>query len=232
MRVNAILKNSCNSWRIVSSKMRSKYLAPNLVSEIASKMPPVSRKVWLLMNDTGLRISDAVKIKYRDIDKKGQIHYKAVKTGKEGVAPVSGDVLTLFGRGRNKPKNDYVFKSLKNPSKHVHRSTVYRHIKKACELCGVDASGVSTHTGRKNFAVRDFRENGLGKTMHDLQHSDVGTTLLYALSDDPIPELFARVKKLEERVDELVEICDMLLEKVVDVDKPLNVVLASTKKGG
>lgn len=194
-----------------------------MVARIAGHMKGDSRTLWLLMNDTGLRVSDAVKLRYSDIDSDGRIHYKSQKTGKTGIISVSGAVLSLIPR---KKSDDFVFKSARNPKKHIHRSTVFRHIKQACSLCGINAEGIAPHSARKSFAVKDFRENGLGKTMHDLQHSSPATTLFYALSDDPIPEIFKELRRIKKRLSELEEICDMIVNTVFDTDEPLKVSLS------
>lgn len=216
--------------------MQTKYITPQEVAKISARLPKVSRTIWLLMNDTGLRISDVVKLKYTDIDKKGQIHYTSTKTGKKGIAKPSSTVLSLIGR---KTVPEYIFKSAKNPKKHIHRSTVFRHIKTACKLCGINPDGIAPHTARKNFAVRDFRENGLGKTMLDLQHSSPATTLFYALSDDPIPQIFGQLKVLKQQINfnydkilELFEICDRIFERIENFDEPLPVKIADQKKAG
>ncbi|MBQ8574417.1 MAG: tyrosine-type recombinase/integrase [Clostridia bacterium] len=206
--------------------MRTKYITPDEVARIAADLKGHSRVIWLLMVDTGLRISDAVKLKYSDIDDKGQIHYKSKKTGKNGIAVPSGTVLALLGR---KVGSEYIFRSVKNPKKHIHRSTVFRHIKEACKKCGINADGIAPHSARKAFAVKDFRQNGLGKTMLDLQHSSPATTLFYALSDDPIPQIFSEIERIKGRVDDLFEICDTLHGLIVDIDAPCDVKL--TKKG-
>lgn len=203
--------------------MQTKYLSPDVVARIAAHMKGDSRTLWLLMNDTGLRVSDAVKLRYNDIDTEGRIHYKSQKTGKTGIISVSGAVLSLIQR---KKSSDYIFKSVRNPKKHIHRSTVFRHIKQACALCGINAEGIAPHSARKSFAVKDFRENGLGKTMHDLQHSSPATTLFYALSDDPIPEIFKEIRRIKKRLSELEEVCDMIVDTVFETDEPLNVSLS------
>lgn len=215
--------------------MRTNYIDPATVAKIASCLKGNSKIIWLLMNDTGLRISDAVKLRYNQIDSKGQIHYRACKTGKTGIIRVSGEVLALLGSRRD---DAYVFKSVKNPQKHIDRSTVFRHIKTACKKAGIDAEGIACHSARKAFAVRDFRENGLGQTMHDLQHSSPATTLFYSLSDNPIPMLFAQLKIIrqildmhQEKLDDLFDICDTLTEAVFDVDKPLAVKISDEKRG-
>lgn len=215
--------------------MRTNYIEPAEVAKIASCMKGHAKTIWLLMNDTGLRISDAIKLKYSDIDDKGQIHYTAVKTGKTGIIRASGEVLSLIPC---KKTDEYIFKSKSNPSKHIHRSTVFRQIKAACKRAGLDPAGIACHSARKAFAVRDFRENGLGQTMYDLQHSNAATTLFYSLSDNPIPRIFAEIKILKqvldmhyEKIAELFEICDSLCEKLVDIDEPIKVKLSDEKRG-
>lgn len=215
--------------------MRTNYIEPAEVAKIASCMKGDSKKIWLLMNDTGLRISDAVKLRYSDIDSKGQIHYKAQKTGKTGIIRVSGEILALLGRSDG---DSYVFRSRKNPSRHIHRSTVFRHIKQACKKAGIDPDGIACHSARKAFAVRDFRENGLGQTMHDLQHSSAATTLFYGLSDNPIPRIFAELRCIrqildmhQDKIEDLFDICDTLTEAVFDIDKPLDVKISDEKRG-
>lgn len=214
----------------------TKYIPPETVARLAATLKGDMRTIWLLMNDTGLRVSDVVKLKYSDIDAKGHIHYISTKTGKKGIAKPSGNVLALLGR---KNTDEYLFRSRKKPSRHVHRSTVFRNIKRACVLCGINPEGIATHTARKNFAVRDFRENGLGKTMHDLQHSNPATTLFYALSDDPIPQIFAQIEVIKkqldfhyEKIEELFEICDRILEKIIDIDAVGAVKISEQKKAG
>lgn len=215
--------------------MRTNFLEAQTVARIAQSLVGTVRVVWLLMNDTGLRVSDAIKVKYGDIDEKGNIHYLSTKTKKEGICAVSGNILCLLGKGR---AEEYVFKSTKFPNKHIHRSTVFKAIKKACIRCGIDPDGVGCHSARKSFAVRDFRENGLGKTMHHLQHSNPATTLFYALSDDPIPRIFADLKIIKQNLDfhyglieELRETLDGIFERIVDIDSPLDVKLTDEKRG-
>lgn len=193
--------------------MQSKFVTPCDSVNIAAKMPPNTRGVWLLMNDTGLRISDAIKVKHGDFDNFGYLHYKAVKTGKNGRVKVSQTFIDQYIVPDKKYKKRFVFVSPKNPQNHICRQTVYLHIKKACKLCGISDVGISPHSARKSFAVRDFREFGLGKTMHDLQHKDASTTLLYAMSDDPFPQLFERIKAIEEEQAEMLEKIDLIFDK-------------------
>ena len=47
----------------------------------------------------------------------------------------------------------------------------------------VNADGVSPHSLRKVYGVREYREHGMSAAQAGLQHSDIGTTELYVLSD-------------------------------------------------
>jgi len=188
------------------------------VSQIASKMPKLTRGVWLLMNDTGLRVSDAIRVKYADIDNYGYLHYIAKKTKKNGRAKLSDAFLSEF-IGENRA-DGYVFRSTQNPQKHVSRATVFRHIKKACLLCGINPEGIAPHSARKSFAVRDFREFGLGRVMHDLQHRDASTTLLYAMSDNAIEALYKELRKLQA---EMMSLSDKLDSQVKEITEKLDI---------
>ena len=106
----------------------------------------------------------------------------------------------------------YLFPSPYKPGKHVTRQTVFNHVKKACERLKIDSEGIAPHSSRKFFAVETFHDKGLGATMSALQHKDVGTTMIYALSDDALHKLIIRVRRLER-------ICEMLSDHVFGDDR-------------
>ena len=160
--------------------MQTRYLEPESVAKVANALSGHSRTIWLLMNEVGLRISDAVKIKHCHIGLDGTLWWTSSKTGKTASRKLTGEMLVLLAPRKDRP-NKYIFESQNVKAEHIHRTTVYRHIKKACDKVGINPEGIGTHTGRKSFAVKDFRENGLGRTMFDLQHSSAATTLLYSV---------------------------------------------------
>ncbi len=175
-------------------------------------MPHDTRGAFLLSMQTGVRITDALCAEVRDFDKSGFFHYVAHKTGKAGRAPVTEEFLRDYVKGRK--KGEYVFPSKRKKGAHVTRQTVFLHIKAACRRLGIDSTGIAPHTARKAFAVELFKHEGLGKTMHALQHRDAATTLLYALSDDPMPELLKRVERLEAVCKRLREDIEKLFDSV------------------
>lgn len=208
--------------------MITRYLEPEQVAGVANALPSRLRPIWLLMYATGMRVSDVIKLRECDIDTDGVVHWTAQKTGKSASRKLPGEVLAVIPRACN-DSEEWLFRSEKNPAKHIHRSTLFRHIKKACIKCGINPEGVGTHTARKSFAVKDYRENGLGKTMHDLQHSNASTTLFYALSDNPIPRVFQKLKEIDEKLTEFGEILDLLINAIFPPDEPLNVRISDEK---
>ena len=211
--------------------MVTRFLESEAVARVAEALKGHSRAIWLLMNATGLRISDAVKIRHCDISRDGVLFWTSTKTGKTASRKLPGEILAVLPLSRERP-NTFLFSSSKPGKEHIHRTTVYRHIKKACIKCGIDPVGVGTHSARKSFAVKDFRENGLGRTMFDLQHSSAATTLLYALSDNPIPRIFEKINLMQEQIDDLLDICDMLSNVLFPPDVPIPYKIRDEKKGG
>ena len=211
--------------------MQTRYLEPEAVAMVANALKGHSRTIWLLMNEVGLRISDAVKIKHCHISLDGVLWWTSSKTGKTASRKLSGELLLLLDPLEDRP-NTYIFQSKSRKAEHIHRSTVYRHIKKACKKIGMDPEGIGTHSARKSFAVKDFRENGLGRTMFDLQHSSAATTLLYALSDNPIPRILKKISLIDEEIQELYDICDMICNELWPPDEPVHYKLKEEKNAG
>lgn len=183
--------------------MRTRYIDGKILLLIAENMPYVSRGVFLLSYYTGVRVSDSVSATVGSFDESGFYHYKAHKTGKNGRYKVPQSFIDDYVPCKAKP-DEYIFRGRKTKT-HIARQTVYNHVKTACKRLGINPAGIAPHTARKSFAVEKFRRDGLGATMAALQHRDAGTTLLYALSDDPLPDLVYRLEKLEKVVEALAD---------------------------
>ncbi len=181
----------------------SKYIPEDKIIKIEENMPHLTAGVWRLCWETGVRVSDAVKAKYSDFDDHNKFHYTAQKTGKRGVATVSSYFIDTY-IGKSRPRK-YVFRSPRRPGKHITRQAVFNHVKQACERAGIDSAGISPHSARKHFAVELFHDKGLGATMSALQHREVGTTLLYALSDDALHDVIVRLRKLEKQMERVFD---------------------------
>lgn len=197
--------------------MQTRYLPLEQLMRIAEAMPHEPRGAFILSIQTGVRITDALSARACDFDAGGFYHYIAKKTGKAGRAPVTQDFIMEYVSGHD--GEAYLFPSpQKRKNAPLTRQSVFLHIKAACRKLGIDPTGIAPHTARKAFAVELFHREGLGKTMHALQHRDAATTLLYALSDDSTPELMRRLERLEAVVKQLQDDVNKLLDAVFGDD--------------
>lgn len=196
----------------------AKPLPKELLLSIYARMPRETRGIWLLMLETGVRVSDAVGACNGDFDAQGFYHYVAHKTGKPGRAKVSPDFIRSYV-DRERP-DDLLFPSKRRRNRPFTRQTVYNHIRKAAKLCGYDVEHISPHTARKSFAVDLYEKKGLGATMAALQHKDAATTLLYAMSDDPLGAIRRDISDIRDDLSELREILDMICTEIYGDEIP------------
>ena len=153
---------------------------------------------------TGLRVGDVLALKTADVQHGPRMTVREQKTGKSRRVywPAELRLRMLQQAGRV-----WVFEGRNDWRKHRTRSAVYKDLQRAARVfraSGVVPKGaqVSTHTGRKIYAVDEFRRTGsVGKVAallnHDEGHSEV--TLLYALAD----ELTRRLRALGLTVEEV-----------------------------
>lgn len=110
--------------------------------------------------ETGLRISDLLKLKYGQF--KGQktaFRIKEQKTGKFKTIRVSENMRQQIQDLKylvNKSDKDFIFSV--REGKPMSRTTAYRHLKRAGLHCGLDR--VSPHSLRKTYAMNKFIESG------------------------------------------------------------------------
>ena len=161
--------------------MRTRFLSHTEVERLRQAMRPQEWALCWLMSETGLRISDALELKWEDYDDESQsFTFTAKKTGKSGVACVTVELLRelrkLGGQG-------YVFKSPRRVGKPITRQAAWKRIKRACGDCGLPPRGIANHSFRKVFAVDTFRRGGLAAAKAALQHESAEVTEVYVLSD-------------------------------------------------
>lgn len=132
--------------------------------------------LWVSL-ETGLRIGDVVSLRRASLREDG-IHFRAKKTRKNGMAPISAALRkALAGRGK------WLFPSPSKAGAHLTRQAAWARIKRAANRAGVDIAGVSPHSLRKCFAVELYRERGFRAAQEALQHRNGMTTELYAFAD-------------------------------------------------
>ena len=130
---------------------------------------------------TGLRIGDVIKARWEDLDG-DTLHFRAQKTGKKGEARLTWQTVAALRR-RRKGSSVWLFPSPRDPDKHITRQALWYRIKRTARKARVPLDGVRPHSLRKVYAVREYHAHGLGAVSAALQHENMETTELYALSD-------------------------------------------------
>ena len=129
------------------------------------------------MDRTGLRITDCLRLRTEQLKTARPTVYEQ-KTGKHKRIFLN---RLLYNSLLEQGDGYYIFSGT-NKAKPLSRQAVYLSIKKAALLGGIKKN-VTPHSFRKRYAVRCYRRYGLIRTMKILNHDNLTTTLLYALSD-------------------------------------------------
>lgn len=129
---------------------------------------------------TGMRIGDVLKIRTEDI-KNNRLYYIAQKTKKPASVRLKKSLADKLLKNAN--GSVWCFPSPTKAGKHLTRQAAWARVKAAAVRAGLDPAGISPHAFRKTFAVDLFKKEGITAVMTALQHSNIQTTELYALSD-------------------------------------------------
>ena len=130
--------------------------------------------------NTGLRISDLLKLKVTDVRGKSHVEIKEQKTGKVKRFPILGNLQSMIEEyTKNKDLSEYLFKSRNGQNKPITRVQAYMILNNACRKCGIQ-DRIGMHSLRKTFSYHHYQ------TFHDvavlqylLNHSSPSITLRY-----------------------------------------------------
>lgn len=137
---------------------------------------------------TLLRVSDVMNLKMSDIyDDDGSVKNNAFihdkKTGKANtlyLKPVVNDLVNYkTWLDKNSLVSDWLFPSIKCPSRHITEKQFYKIMSRVGDLLNINYLG--THTMRKTGAYRVYTQSNynIGLVMHLLNHSSEAMTLRY-----------------------------------------------------
>lgn len=137
---------------------------------------------------TLLRVSDVMNLKMSDIyDDDGSVKNNAFihdkKTGKANtlyLKPVVNDLVNYkIWLDKNSLVSDWLFPSIKCPSRHITEKQFYKIMSRVGDLLNINYLG--THTMRKTGAYRVYTQSNynIGLVMHLLNHSSEAMTLRY-----------------------------------------------------
>lgn len=144
--------------------------------------------IWLIGSTTGLRISDILKLKYKQL-LQTSVSLKEQKTGKRRriyIRVIIRKTAKLYAQNGiinlNIAFNDF------------DRRKVWRHIKKAAKKCGINKN-IGTHSMRKTYAVEYLAEHNIYELQKRLNHNIISDSINYTLPNDFFKSKKKRQKK-------------------------------------
>lgn len=128
--------------------------------------------------NTGLRISDILKLKVSDVKDKMYVTIKEQKTGKTKRFGIENIKKELDEYILNMQDSEYLFQSQKGDNKPITRVQAYRILNQAAKIVGL--SEIGTHTLRKTFGYHFYQKTKDVALLQKLfNHSSPSTTLTY-----------------------------------------------------
>lgn len=169
--------------------------------------------LFILGINVGLRISDILKLKVRDLTKSNTkapkdyviiTEIKTRKTKKFYIGDIVKKVIENYMKENNNPGFDtYIFLSKKGINRPITRQQAYRIINNAAELLGIVERNdkgnlihgeIGTHTLRKTFGYHSFQNGTSLELLMDLfNHSSKTQTLRYiGITEDQKKEVYLK----------------------------------------
>jgi len=128
---------------------------------------------------SGLRISDILKRKIREVKNKDFISLREKKTGNQRIIQINPMLKrALKAYCEDKALDEYLIKSREGTNKPISRDMAYKILNGACERYGL--LNIGTHTMRKTFGYHYYKQTGDVVTLQKIfGHSDPSITLRY-----------------------------------------------------
>ena len=166
-----------------------------------NKKDPKYALIFKFGLNTGLRISDIIPLKVKDIlNSNGQFReylvLKEKKTGKEKKIKLNNalrEALSIYINKNNFTEESYIFPSQKGG--HLGRIQVYRVLKEAAGVIGIENFG--THSLRKTWGYWTYKAShyNIGLIMDTFNHSSQSITLRYiGMNQEQKDELYSIVQ--------------------------------------
>ncbi len=191
------------------TRYNKQWLRPDELQQMFS-YPELAEKyeIWMyLLYTPALRVSEAINVKVRDLDKKNECIEIWGGKGKDETemqkAPCDARVLKRIERyceHCNLRPNDYIMFSQK--SKQVDRSQVYRVLNDICQAVNIDKK-IGTHTMRRSRAEH-LLDSGLPLTYVSkyLRHKNLSTTMKYL--DISLSDIQRELSKIDDTITLIV----------------------------
>ena len=149
------------------------------VKKVLAKKSKRDLLLFSLGINSGLRISDILKLKVKDVRNVDFIEIKEQKTQKYKRFPISYAYKRLLNNYINgKSPDEWLFKSKKG-NRPITRVQAYRIISRTCEKAGITTK-IGTHTLRKTFGYHFYQEKkDIALLQTIFNHSTPTVTLRY-----------------------------------------------------
>lgn len=180
-----ILKQGWSQYEVPRMKYRTKLpfvLSKEKTLEFIDSIPNLKHKALIvLLYSSGLRISEAVSLRYEDIQRKDlRIFIRCTKNRSERYAMLSVnalDILTDYWRTHGKPR-EWLFPGTK-PDSHIVKYTASIYIRNHLKRTGCTLP-VTAHTFRHSYATHLYEQGTDLVTIKNLLgHRSLNSTLLY-----------------------------------------------------
>jgi len=144
--------------------------------KLLQRLDERDRALVSLMIKSGLRISDALKVTAGQVAKQMTVYES--KSKRSRTFKIGKKLYRELNRlALGKENSDILFTGARTATKHVHRSTIHRRIKKALKTLKFDASA---HSARKLFAQNIYKRTGsVKKVQKAMNHHRITTTAAY-----------------------------------------------------
>lgn len=154
----------------------------NKVHEIANYLRKYSERnyiMFILGINSGLRISDILSLRIRDVKGKDYISIREKKTGKQKIFPMTPILKRELKKYCiDKDLDEFIIKSRKGYNEAIRRERAYVILREAGEDVGLYNLG--THTLRKTFGYHYYMQyNDIAELQKIFNHSDPSVTLRY-----------------------------------------------------
>lgn len=128
---------------------------------------------------TGLRISDILKLRVRDVKGQDYVYIREQKTGKEKRFRINDALKKIIKHYISDKKDyEYLIKSKKSPNKPISRQQAYNILSNAAKAFGM--KNIGTHTLRKTFGYHTYQQTHDVVTIQEIMnHADPSVTLRY-----------------------------------------------------
>jgi len=171
---------------------------PKLIEEIKKHLYNRNPKYWMLWvlgTNTGLRVSDILKLRVSDVKDADHAWINEQKTTKDRRLYFNRQLkktINDYIRQQGLSDNDYLIQSQKRREEPMSRQWAYTVLNEAAKTCGINTKEhrVGTHTMRKTFGYWHYqRHHDVVLLQKIFNHSAPSVTLRYiGVTDDMIDQ--------------------------------------------